>query len=47
MISEPDPTEVIPTTSPPTAPSSTVGTGRTRIGAAGPVVAGRAAGGTP
>ena len=37
MISEPEPTEVSPTTSPPAAPSSAVGSGRTRISAAGPV----------
>ena len=36
MISEPEPTEVSPTTRPPAAPTRTVGTGLTLIGRAGP-----------
>jgi hypothetical protein len=39
MMSDPDPTDVMPTTRPPTAPTSTVGTGRRRSGPAGAAVA--------
>ncbi len=41
IINEPEPTEVMPTTSPPTTPISTVGSGRTRSGrlGAGPPLA--------
>src|SRR6266511_4309109 len=41
MISEPEPTEVRPTTRPPTAPSSAVGSGRTRTGPGSPGPAAR------
>jgi hypothetical protein len=36
IISDPEPTEVMPTTSPPTTPLSTVGRGRKRNGSPGP-----------